>query len=274
MTDTFRIGKRAAISIALFVIFTIWWIILKLTVTPLDLHNQVFAALYGITAFWGGVWGVMISLKWGGWKSIMGKAILLFSIGLLLQEFGQLSYSFYIYFMHIEVPYPSIGDIGFFGSIPCYIYGIWLLGKTSGIKIGFKQSKIRIFALIIPLFILLSAYYLFLLHYEFDWTNPLAIFLDFCYPLGEAIYISLAISTYILSKNILGGLMKNKILFLLFALTVQFIADYTFLYQAKNGLWHAGGLNDYMYLLSYTLMALSLYQFNITNVKTENSKTE
>jgi len=35
------------------------------------------------------------SRKWGGLRSVMGKAILMFSLGLVAQEFGQLSYAFY-----------------------------------------------------------------------------------------------------------------------------------------------------------------------------------
>ena len=52
--------------------------------------------------------------------------------------------------------------------------------------------------------------------------------------------------------------MKKPILFLIFALIFQFISDFTFLYQSNQGSWYVGGLNDYMYLLSYFLMTIAL----------------
>ena len=84
-------------------------------------------------------------------------------------------------------------------------------------------------------------YFLFLQGYEFDWSDPLKVFLDFGYPFGQAIYVSIAILTYLLSRGILGGIMKGKILFILFALCMQFLSDYTFLYQSSKGTWSVGG---------------------------------
>jgi hypothetical protein len=92
-------------------------------------------------------------------------------------------------------------------------------------------------------------------------TKPLVVFLDFGYPLGQAIYISLAVLTYLLSRSVLGGIMKMRILFILFALVIQYMSDYTFLYQASRGVWHAGGINDFLYITAYFIMALSLLQF-------------
>lgn len=48
----------------------------------------------------------------------------------------------------------------------------------------------------------------------------------------------------------------------IFALLAQFIADWTFLYQASREIWYAGGINDYMYLCSYLIMTLAIIRFN------------
>ena len=213
-------------------------------------------------ALWGGIWGIAIAQKWGGIRSVMGKTVILFSLGLLFQVFGQLAYAYLSFYIHIDVPYPSSGDIGYFGSIPLYIYGILLLAKASGVKIGLKSFESKIQAILIPLVMLVVAYFLFLQGYEFDWKDPIKIFLDFGYPLGQAIYISIAFLTYLLSRNILGGIMKRKILFILFALCIQFLSDYTFLYQLSRGTWAVGGINDYMYLIAYFIMTLALLQLN------------
>ncbi len=252
---------QGKVALGIFVFFSLWWIYIQSSSTTTDtLQHQIFAAAYGIIAVWGGIWGISISLKWGFFKSLFGRSILMFSLGLLLQEFGQLMYSFYIYFLKIDIPYPSLGDIGYFGSIPLYIYGAYLLGKASGLKIGLKSFENKITAVLIPIGMVAVGYLLFLQGYEFDWSSPLTIFLDFGYPFGQAIYISFALLTYLLSRNLLGGVMRSKIFFILIALMVQFLSDYTFLFQANRETYYAGGINDYMYLVSYFLLTLGLLQ--------------
>lgn len=261
------------VALAIFSFFTVWWLIIQSTSTSTgNIQYQIFAAFYGVMALWGGFCGVFISKGWGFFRSLFGRAILMFSIGLMLQEFGQIMYSFYIYFLKIEVPYPSLGDIGYFGSIPFYIYGAYLLGKASGVKFGLKNFENKILAIILPIGMLSMAYFVFLQGYEFDFNNPLTMFLDFAYPLGQAIYVSIALLIYFLSRNLLGGLMRGKILFIVLALIMQFLADFIFLLQASKGTWYAGGLNDYMYLVSYFFMTLAILQLGTVYQSLRSSK--
>lgn len=251
----------AKVALIFFILLSLWWVYLNFIGNfPDDSQKQLFAAVYGLMALWGAIWGFLISRQWGGYKSIIGKAIIFFSLGLFAQEFGQLAYSYYIYYLHIEVPYPSLGDIGYFSSILFYIYGVVLLAKASGVRIFSSSLGSKLQAVIIPLIILSASYWMFLRDYSFDWSNPLKIFLDFGYPLGQSIYISLAVLAFLLSRKILGGLMRNKILFILAALFVQYVADYTFLYQSSRGLWKVGEINDLVYLIAYLVMASALFQ--------------
>lgn len=262
MVEVVQKGWQAKVALLIFSLLTIWWVIgLQNPDTPRFFGD--FPSIYAVMALWGGLWGVVIASKWGGFGSVMGKAMLMFALGLFAQVFGQLAYAYLAFYKGIEVPYPSIGDIGYFGSIPLYILGVFYLSQASGAKIGLASSLKKLQAITIPLVMLGVGYYLFLQGYEFDWSDPVKVFLDFGYPFGQAIYVSLAILTYLLSRGVLGGIMKSKILFLIFALIIQFLSDYTFLYQSSRGTWHAGGVNDYMYLVAYLLMALSLIQFEI-----------
>ncbi len=257
----FKKNKQLTFTLFLFLFFTIWW----LNDSPGRSSNYFWGELenvYGLLALWGSICGITIAHKWGGFKTVIGRAIFMFSFGLLAQEFGQLAYGYYNFFLEIPVPYPSIGDIGFFGSILFYIYGVLLLAKAAGVKVKTKSFLTKIQSILIPTVILILGYLFLLQDYQFDWLNPIIIFLDFGVPLGQAIYISIAILTYFLSKGVLGGLMKNKILFVLLALLIQFTADYTFIYQASRDLWVVGGLNDYMYLTSYFLMTLAILELN------------
>ncbi|MEO6508588.1 MAG: hypothetical protein ABIO02_01420 [Patescibacteria group bacterium] len=261
MGDVFKKERSAQIALALFVFFTIWWLTLRfIGVADESNQNQLFAAVYGVVALLGGIWGLSISGKWGGIHSILGKSLLFFTLGLFFQEIGQLSYSFYIYYLKSPLPYPSIGDLFFYGTIPLYIYAVVLLAQASGVHISLRSLSSKLQALVIPAVMLLLSYVVFLKGYQFDWTNSLKVFLDFVVPFGQAIYISLALLTFTLSRGILGGIMKTKVLFIVLALVAQYLADWTFLFQANREIWYAGGINDYMYLCAYFLMTVGLLQ--------------
>lgn len=261
--ETIKREWTAKIAIILFIVFTVWWTILRITTVESNNLNQIFASLYGIVALWGAICGIVFSKKWGGFYSVLGKSMIFFSLGLFAQEFGQIAYSYYLYTTH-AVPYPSLGDLGYFGSIPFYILAVWFLGKTAGVNIGLKSFKSKLQAIIIPLLILGLSYYLFFQGYIFDWSNPIKVLLDVGYPFGEAIYISLAIIVYLLTRNLLGGVMKKTVLFILFALLIQFLSDYTFLYFSQQNQIYAGGPNDYLYLVAYFLMTMGLLQFKVS----------
>ncbi|MCX6783536.1 MAG: hypothetical protein NT141_00470 [candidate division WWE3 bacterium] len=272
--QTIKKDITAKIAVVAFVLFTLWWLLLSRLPNDSIWHGW-FAGLYGIIALWGGINGILIACKWGGFKSTMGKALIALSVGLILQEFGQLAYSYYISILGIDVPYPSIGDAGFFGSIPFYALGVIFLAKAVGVQISFKSFNKKWLSLILPVGLLALSYVLFLRGYVPDFSQPFKVFLDFGYPIGQAVYISIALVTYLLSRDKLGGVMKNRILFVLGALLVQYCADSYFLYQASNATWSLSGLSDYLYVVSYFVMAFALIQLRTTlkNLRSQNIKS-
>ena len=177
----------------MFLFFALWWVYLQVFVEKEDVAYGIFAFIYCTIALFGVLSGIMTSRRWGGVKTLLGKSIILFSSGLFMQAMGQITYAYFTNIQHIKVPYPSLGDIGYFGTIPLYISGAYFLAKSSGIRITLQSYQKKIFALFIPLVMLVFAYLLFLHGYVFDWKQPIKIFLDFGYPLGEGIYISIAI---------------------------------------------------------------------------------
>lgn len=267
---------------SLFLGFTIWWLYITLFLRSVDhynnFHNQAFASTYGVMSLIGGIIGIFASYRWGGHKSLIGRSLLFFSLGLLAQEFGQLAYSYYLYAAHVEIPYPSVGDVGYFSSVLFYIYAAYLLLRANGARYSLKNRGKRVIALVLPLILLGASYAYFLRDYHFDtssFQSTLRTVLDLGYPLGQATYISLALLTYLLSKNLLGGIMKNKVLLILLALVFQYIADFAFLVAAKNQKVFPGGVNDYLYLVAYTVMAIALSSFIIRlGANTSPSKDE
>ncbi|MFZ1019978.1 MAG: hypothetical protein WAN61_03255 [Minisyncoccia bacterium] len=260
-------------SVLLFFIITVWW----LNVRPFSSEvfvsqKNIWSAIYMFMSILGGIFGLIISKYWGGSKSLIGRAILCFSIGLFLQSFGQLVYNYYTLFKNIETPYPSLGDLGYFGSILTYIYGVWLLGCAVGLKISSKTSRNQVLIVAFPLTMLIFSYFIFLKNYVFNWSHPLTIFLDFGYPLGQALYVSLAILVLFISRKFLGGIMKKPVLLLLFALIVQYVCDFNFLYQANNNNWYAGNLGDYLYAVSYFIMTIAIIYIGATFNKIKEAK--
>ena len=249
-------AKRALLlTLTGFFLLSLWWVIVQASG---DESRQLFASVYSVMALWGAIWGFSTSQIWGGTRSTFGKALFLLSLGLLFQVFGQFSYSLHIYLLHVEVPYPSIGDVGYFGSVLLYICGAWLLAKTVGLKFGIRSTVDRVKLVIFPLVLLILSYFLFLQGYQFDFTAPVSIFLDFGYPLGQAVYLSIALVTFVLGQKFFGGVMQSRVFLLLLAFLFQYAADFMFLLQNQQGNWEVGRLNDFIYLCAYTLMAITL----------------
>ncbi len=262
------------IAITAFVLFSAWLLYIHFGMGDFDATlgiRQLWGALYQVMALFGGLVGLLISRHWGGYKSLLGRAILLFSISLLLQSFGQSVNSYYNFFLNVEVPYPSLGDVGFFGSTIFYILGIAHLAKLSGFRFTSRSTRGKVLAIVLPLVMLIFSYWFFLQGYEFDWTDKIRIFLDFGYPLGDALYVSIALLTFILCRNVLGGIMRRPVFLLVCALTFQYLVDFMFLYQVSQGTWYVGGINDYLYFASYFVMTMALIYMGVMFHKVEES---
>src|SRR5258708_873516 len=100
-------GKKFLTTVWLtFLGFALWWLYITLFIRGGDhngVSNQVFAATYGVMALLGSAVGLVASRIWGGYKSLIGRALLFFSIGLFAQEFGQIAYSVYLYALKIQI---------------------------------------------------------------------------------------------------------------------------------------------------------------------------
>lgn len=245
----------------LFILLSVWWVVIFLMGVTDEPVNHVFGFIYGGFSLWGGVWGLIVARRWGGFSSLMGKATYFLAFGLLAQAFGQYSFWYYNYVLRVAVPYPGIPDIGYFGTIPFYTYAAYLLFKSSGAKFSMNTIVSKFQAIIIPTVMVIIAYFLILRQYEFDLTDPLGTFLNFGYPLGQAIYISIAILTYLLSRKMLGGVMRFPILLIVMSFAAQFLADYIFIYF--HDLYFPASFMDYFYLLAYFLMTISLVYLKV-----------
>lgn len=240
-------------------ILLLWWIKLLISGQTEGFENYLFGGAYPILALVGSIKGLFISRIYGGWSSIMGRGIIYLSLALLGQVFGQFIWTYYNIIVKVEIPYPSLADLGYISVIPFNVLAMWSFAKASGVKLSLQRFSGKVQVMLIPLILLGIAYTLFLKDYQLDFSDPIRVFLDFAYPSGEAIYISLAILTYLLCRNLLGGIMRQKILFFIFAFTIQFLTDFTFLYSVSRDFYYNGGIVDLMYATSFAIYSLALY---------------
>ncbi len=245
--------------IGLYLFFTAWWLVNAAFHQFRHDSYVLLSEVYGVIALVGGLNGLFISKNLGGRKSYFGKAMILLSLGLLLQEYGQIAYSYLNSIRHVAVPYPSWPDIGFFGSIPVYIIGALYLAKGLGVRAIIKKSPIKLIAsLLVAVIIVGTSYWLFLKGYQFSGTPKTTVFFDFGYPLGQAMYVVMALVTLLSMRGLLGGTMRKPVLLLLLAFLIQYSADSNYLYQNIHSTWGPAGYGDYIYMLAYVVMSISL----------------
>ena len=265
VTDTKKNGlnKYSLLVLVLFLFFSGWF---AGTYLPGPLHGKstvLLSEVYGVVALIGGIYGLSVAKNWGYFKSYFGRAIILISCGLLLQEFGQLAYSYLNSIKHVELPYPSIPDIGFFGSIPMYILAARYLIKGLGIASIVKKNHVKLLVgVLIPEIILAVSYWFLLKGYSTEGKSSLAIFFDYGYPIGQAIYVSLALIILLSVSRLLGGLMRIPTLLLLLAYLIQYLSDFNFIFQTIHETWGPGMYGDYLYFTSYCLLFYSLIRLN------------
>lgn len=238
-----------------------WWASFQSVVVNQGKSVQWFGATYGVVALIGSIVGFVAAKKWGGFKTVIGRALTFYALGLLAQEVGQAIYTYYIYGAKIKIPYPSWGDAAYFGSVLLYICATIFLAKAVGVRFSLKRKSYKLVAFAVFAAIIATSYVVFLHHHQYDWSKPITAFLDFGYPMGQAIYISLAVTAYLLSRRMLGGVMRAGISIIILALVIQYFSDFTFLYQSSRGTWLTGRWNDLSYLIAYFAMATAMVKF-------------
>lgn len=246
----------------IFIGFVVWWISFQHVVNQLGLSVQWFGSTYAIVALIGSITGFIAASKWGGFKTILGKALTFFALGLLAQAAGQLIGDYYVVWAHLStIPYPSWDDVAYFGSVLFYILAAFMLSVTAGVKFSLKHVSYKFIAVLIPVILVSVSYAVILHNHQYDFHRPLTVFLDAGYPVGQALYISIAAVAYLLSRKLMGGVMKSGILLVIVALCIQYLSDFTFLYQSNRGTYVPGKYDDLFYLIAYFAMSTAMIRF-------------
>lgn len=241
-------------------IFLIWWILLyiKFNGDTTFINTAVWPDVYNLMAIWGVWWGFKATQRLGAIKKILGRAMVFFTIGLLLQSFGQITFSIYFNFFGIEAPYPSLADIAYLGSPILYLIGLTTFSRALGVPRNVNNMRYGTIISLTGLGIFVFSGLVIGLGttYAFDWNEPLRIVLDFAYPLVECLCLIL-IFAIILNQTRYPQLNRSLVI-VGAALFMQYSADMLFTHLAAHDLWHGGSASELLYLIAYFLMASAL----------------
>jgi hypothetical protein len=260
------------ISIIYFVTTAFWVLLTVYTGHTNHPYGLYFQILLFIIPFLGALAGFRNAKLWGGFRSAIGKAIILISLGTLTWSIGMLAWNYFIFVVKVEVPYPSWADAAFILSWPLWALGVVYLSKATGVKFALRQTKGKILLFIVPIVAIVASYYLLIKVarggiIELDVLNVWKLFFDLFYPIGTAVILAVALTFFSLSRDFLGGRYKIPIAVLVVAFLINYLSDFMFSYTTTNGTYFNGHLVDFLFVTAMYLLSMHLSLMTIHNDK-------
>ena len=269
-------SRDARIIFFYFVFIFVWWAFFFVTGKAnaggeVTLGGALYQFAFGLIPLIGGVLGILKSKKWGGLKSYVGRALLFISIGAVCWGIGQMFWSlYYNIFTSVDVPYPSLADVGYSLSFPFLALGLISLSKATGARFSLKHPGGKVLALCITIIGIIAAYYLLIVVARggvIDFTEgALKLFFDLAYPLGDLVIFLFSALIYGLSFKYLGGRYKIAILSVLLGQLVLFFGDFTFSYTTTVGSYYNGHWVDMVLPTAWMLIVFGVNCFDTKGV--------
>lgn len=256
------------ILLIFFVLYLVGW--LGTQILDSELLYVGWGVSYWIFAFCGFLAGFIISKRWGGYQSVLGRTLLALAFGLLAQAIGQNLTNYYI--LTETLKFPSIADFVFFCSVPFYIYGSVMLVKLTGVQAALQKTKNKVIGGSIFFGMVVVAYIFLIGGVAYDFSNIPLLIVDFGYPILETVFVAFSLMAVVLSRNILGGLMRKPMLLLLIALVLQYLGDFLFIILLGNNAYVAGSYNDFIFLLAYFTMTYAILEVHKVFFKVQTDK--
>ncbi|MBU4246388.1 MAG: hypothetical protein ABIF85_01525 [Nanoarchaeota archaeon] len=185
--------------------------------------------------------------------SALGKSLLFISIGLLFWGFGALTWLYYNIAMKLEVPYPSIADALFVGTVLSASWGLFWLLKS--IKNSFDAGTIIKLA-VIPVAVFAVTYILFIQSKLVENVSGIEKALNVFYPVGDAVFLSF---TIVLLTLIRGGKMFKPISIICAGFIIQSMADFSFSWTTSAGTYYTGNWVDILFSLAFFTIGAGMY---------------
>lgn len=258
-----HLAKTSKMISIIYIIATAYWLLLTLATGHSAHQGGLYLQIFLFAApLFGGLVGFRNARSWGGLKSAVGRAIIFLSLGMLTWAFGMLIWNYYIFFARVEVPYPSLADVGFALSVPLWAWGIAELSKATGVRFSLHRMGGKILFVVIPVLVTIISYYLLIEVARggvIEWTSDgLKLFFDLFYPVGDIIILSVAVMLPILSYNFLGGLYKYSIVIICLGFGTMYFADFLFSYTTTKGTYFNGHFVDFLFVTAMSILSFAL----------------
>ncbi len=250
-----------------FGVLLIYWTAIHLTRSTEGFYNDFYIFLYGLIPLFGGAAAIVGYRKWGGMSTTLGKAILLLGSGLFLWGIGECVWAYYIFFLDVDLPYPSLADVFFAPSVFLYTIGTIYLSRVTGNRYSLKSLWSKLFVTLTLVAALIVTYYLIILvgnggELITDKSSLIKSILDIAYPLGDAMSLSVAIVVAGFSFKYSGGVYKYDVLAILAGLALMFTADSYLSYTSTTETAYSGDLGDLLFTLAVFGLTYGLLGFN------------
>lgn len=223
--------------------------------------------------------GFGIAKKWGGFKSRLGKAIILYSLGLMAWGFGVVGWLFYIYVLGItEVPYPSPADFVYMLAQILWYAASITMARVIGAQYGFKNKLGMVKAVLGGIFgVVLS--YILLISVARDGSLTadgfnLGTFFDFYYPIATSLSLTLTLIIYFLSGKFLGGKFKKSLLVLFAGFIFQFFGDFYYTLSTNNETYYNGHWSDMLFTTAMLTLTLGLLLYDPQRIDKAREKAK
>lgn len=263
------------IVIAIFIGMVAWWLFITFNSYQNTTNNFLYGAVLGLLPIVSSIFGFINAKKWGGFRSVMGRAVTFLSVGLLTWGIGTLVFAYYNIFLNVEVPYPSIADAFYIISWPLWIVSMVNFSKATGVKFQLKRISGRLAFFIIPLITIGISYYVLIVIARggivSSFEGLLKTFFDLAYPIGDVAILTIALLIYGLSFNYLGGRFKWSIVITLVGFFMNYFADFTFSYTTTNGTYFVANWVDLIFTVTFFLIGLGVSLLSPTFEKIKNS---
>jgi hypothetical protein len=255
------------ICFGFFLFLLAFWATLYFTGTQEGNYNILFVFLYGLIPFFGGIAAIVGYQKWGGLSTTLGRAILLLGLGLFFWGVGESVWSYYVFFLDVDVPYPSLADAFFAPSVFLYTTGTIYLSRVTGTRYSLKSISSKIYLTLVPIAALIITYYVIVIMGQqgeliSDKQSLLKSVLDIAYPLGDAMSLAVAMVVAGFSLRYSGGVYKYDVIAILGGLALMFAADSYLSFTSTIGTAYSGDLGDLLFTLAVFGLTFGLLGFN------------
>ncbi len=217
------------------------------------------------------VFQLPIAMRYGGWSSSIGRALLAFGIGTVLWGFG----NFYWFLKNVsgdDAPYPSLADAGYLAVLPFAAWALWELSRVVGLTKRDWQWLPLALLVAFPLnaWIMLPASKL-----PFGLTGPeagtfdtpLAGAISSTYIISDVVLLGVAILVAIGARRAAGGRFLAPVLAYTVSIFLLYIGDIFFNYRIAKEIFYNGEISDLLYGAFIICSSWAAYLFLVADVR-------